>query len=724
MKLIKARFQNFRLLRDVELSFSTNRNRRLTVVRAANDSGKTTLHQALQWVLYGETALPEGGVNFRLYPVDWDVRRDGEHVEISGMLEFEKTYRHDAGDARPVTQRRYRLERFQTEAIAGSGSQRLSSGVKLFAQQRNGWVEIEEPGSTINDELPDELREVFFTDGDRTLGFIQADGDRSTRRKKVEDAIRSLLGLGVLDNAIRHIEYAGREVTRKAKSVGGDDDLGTVSSRLDELSVRCDDLEREIAEAKENCRRTDDRVARLQAKVDEALIRGNRQELQNELAEVREQVGTIDRRVAGESVKHSELFCGADVAVSLLVPVLEPALDVLGRMHDEGRIPSATVPVLRDRLDAGKCICGASLEVGDKVGEVRRSCIEALIEESKQGDEVRDIVTRLYYWCRMFAEEDGEGLLGAGAWEGRLRECVASRDELRVRRETMGRKRRRLEKEIEDLPDSDVPGLQRTLREYRRRRDEHLRKESELSTTLKVRRGESRDLELARDRLLKQREQGRQLLAEVDLVADVKQVFKAGRERMAGRELAKVSESMNRIFLEMIGADPDRGMADPDEGLIVRRAEINDSFDIIVLGPQGRRLNADRDLNGAARRALTLAFILALAGVSGVSAPSVIDTPLGMASGYVRRSILRLAIRKSQQLILLLTHDEIVGCEEIIDEFAGNVVTLTNPAHFPVMLVNGPPTRRGGVLVCGCDHRKTCEICERRSPRDEERTHG
>ena len=108
---------------------------------------------------------------------------------------------------------------------------------------------------------------------------------------------------------------------------------------------------------------------------------------------------------------------------------------------------------------------------------------------------------------------------------------------------------------------------------------------------------------------------------------------------------------MNSIFLEMIGADP-------EQGAIIWGAEISAKFDIIVYGPNERTLNPDRDLNGASRRALTLGFILALTKVSEVEAPNVIDTPLGMTSGYVKRSILRTAVLESTQLVLFLTHEK------------------------------------------------------------------
>ena len=154
--------------------------------------------------------------------------------------------------------------------------------------------------------------------------------------------------------------------------------------------------------------------------------------------------------------------------------------------------------------------------------------------------------------------------------------------------------------------------------------------------------------------------------------------------------------------------------ADPKQGAIIRRTEISRDFDIIVYGPNDRTLNPDRDLNGASRRALTLAFILALTKVSEVEAPNVIDTPLGMTSGYVKRSILRAAVRESTQLVLFLTHDEIAGCEDIIDEEAGVIFTLTNPAHYPKMLVNDPGVAERKVLRCECDHRNECQLCQRR----------
>lgn len=191
------------------------------------------------------------------------------------------------------------------------------------------------------------------------------------------------------------------------------------------------------------------------------------------------------------------------------------------------------------------------------------------------------------------------------------------------------------------------------------------------------------------------------------MTQDVERVLRNSYERITNEEVAKVSALMNAIFLEMIGADP-------EQGAIIRKAEITRDFDIVVCGPNDRTLNPDRDLNGASRRALTLAFILALTKVSEVEAPNVIDTPLGMMSGYVKRSVLRTAIRESSQLLLFLTRSEITDCEEILDAEAGRVITLTNPTHYPRMLVNDPRANERTVLRCECNHRQECKLCQRR----------
>lgn len=698
MKLLRAEFQNFRLLRDLELEFSSDASSKLTVIRAANESGKTTILHALQWALYGDTALPGKGEGFRLYPLDWDAS-DGKRIPITATVEFELTTHRRTSSGLRKTRRRYRLVRSTFEEV-DSRVYRSASTVKLFTLKDNGASPIDAPEVLINEELPPELREVFFTDGDRALSFIEADVALSTKRERVQRAIRSLLGLGVINDAIKHVRKSAAEVNKKAKQVSGGSELKKVASRLEAINEDWNKLEDDLEDAKQQFTVFEEKVNETDRKIAVTLQKGDKERLQRDLKNVQREMKQLDDQLAAANKEHSELFRGRSIATDLLSPLLGRALEQLDELRDQGKIPNTTIPVLQDRLSAEICICGETLESGDAGGEKRRIHIQKLIDDSQRADETQEVITDLYYGAKP--------LQSGRPWLQGYKEVVERRDGIQDLRDEAGRKYRELERQLDSLPNTDIQGLREMRRQYNDQRDRYLSKRSAVETQLIGLQRERKELESERDRLLREQKRGALILAEGEVTQDVLKILQNSYERITNEELGKVSELMNTIFLEMIGADP-------EQGAIIRRTEISQDFDIIVYGPNDRTLNPDRDLNGASRRALTLAFILALTKVSEVEAPNVIDTPLGMTSGYVKRSILRTAVRESTQLVLFLTHDEIAGCEDIIDEEAGVIFTLTNPAHYPKMLINDPNVTERKVLRCECDHLNECHLCQRRA---------
>lgn len=703
MKLLRAEFKNFRLLQNLEVDFSSDPERRLTVIRAANESGKTTIMHALQWALYGDTALPGKGEGFRLHPIDWDAS-NGRRVPITAMVEFElTTYRRGPTGMRE-TRRQYRIIRSAFEEV-DSTARRSPSTVKLFALNETGASPIDAPEALINEELPPELRDVFFTDGDRALSFIEADVAVSTKRERVQRAIRSLLGLGVIEDAIRHVRKTAAEVNKQAKQIGANGELNAIASRLEMIEDESGRMDIALEDAKQQFITFDETVEETDRKIAAALQKGDRETLKRDLENAKRKLKQLDDQIAAANKEHAALFRSRPLAIDLLAPVLNKAYSKLEELHDQGKIPNTTIPVLEDRLAAELCICGETLHPEDPDGHRRRGNIQKLIEDSKRADEIQETITDLYYGAKALQPADGRN---RSEWLEEYEKVVKSRDGLQTLREEAGREYRALELQLDALPDTDIQGLREAKRKYKEQRDRFLTKRTEIETQLAGLKRERDGLTIDRDRLLREQKKGARIISQLEVTQDVIRVLQSSYDRITKEELKKVSDLMNSIFLEMIGADP-------QQGAIIRRAEISPEFDIIVYGPNDRTLNPDRDLNGASRRALTLAFILALTKVSEVEAPNVIDTPLGMTSGYVKKSILRTAIRESSQLILFLTHDEIAGCEDIIDEAAGVVFTLTNPTHYPRMLMHDPGTRERKVLRCGCNHRNTCALCERRT---------
>ena len=466
MKLLRADFQNFRMLRDLELEFSSKTGRNLTVIRAANESGKTTILHGLQWALYGDGALPGKGEGFRLHPIDWDAS-EGKRVPVTATVEFElTTYRHSSGEMRE-TRRRYRLVRSAFEDV-DSQARRSTSTVRLFALNDTGASPIDAPEALINDELPPELREVFFTDGDRALSFIEADVALSTKRERVQRAIRSLLGLSVIDDAIKHVRKSASEVNKKAKQLGGSSELNTIATRLEALENVREQLDADLEDAKQQFGAFDEKVDETDRKIASALQKGDKEKLRKALDRARAEIRQLDSQLSAANKEHSALFRSRSIATDLLAPVLAGAFDKLEELHDQGKIPNTTIPVLHDRLEAEICICGETLEPGHPAGDKRRVHIQKLIDDSQRADEIQEIITDLYYSAKPL---QGGAAAGSSVWLEEYKKVVERRDGIQALRDEAGRKFRALEMQLDSLPDTDIQGLRETRRQYKSQRE-------------------------------------------------------------------------------------------------------------------------------------------------------------------------------------------------------------------------------------------------------------
>ena len=383
--------------------------------------------------------------------------------------------------------------------------------------------------------------------------------------------------------------------------------------------------------------------------------------------------------------------------------MFKESLEKLDKLRDQGKIPSTTIPILEERLNSTTCICGESLNPSDTAGIRRREHIKCLIDDSQKADLLQSTITALYYGSRILNPDE---VATNEHWVSQYANVLDRRDELESLYDEHGKKLKAIETQLDNIPDADIQELRSTQRQYKNQRDRFNANWTRYVTQLDGLKNEHKKLVLQRDNLLAQKRKGALILSRLEVVSDIDNVLESSYSQITNEELFKVSKLMNSIFLEMIGADP-------EQGAIIQKTEISKDFDILVYGPNERALDPDRDLNGASRRALTLAFILALTKVSEVEAPNVIDTPLGMMSGYVKRSVLKTTIEESSQLILFLTRSEITDCEEILDQEAGKIITLTNPVHYPRMLVNDPQVEERRIIQCVCNHREECNICQR-----------
>ena len=406
MRLKNAEFENFRLLRSLRLDFSSDQEKRLTVIRAENESGKTTILNGLQWALYGDDALPGKSQEYRLHPIDWDVS-EGARVPISVQVDFETTSLRHSSRGMLESKHTFRIIRSTFETLRGNDWERSPSTVKLFRLEDQGSVPESYPEAIVADELPPELREVFFTDGDRALSFIEATVSVTTKRDRVQRAIRSLLGLGVIEDALKHVKKASSEINKAAKRLGSNNELTRIATDLESNDIEANKLEEKIEDAKQQFSAFDEKLAEIQRKIDAALIKGDREKLKRDIEQTEKQIKQLDNQREAAAKEHATIFRGLPLARDLLAPVLIKSLSKLADLKQQGRIPNTTIPVLEERLKGDECICGESLDESSDEGQRRRDHIQFLIDDSRKADEIQSVITDLYFGSRTLQPDEG-----------------------------------------------------------------------------------------------------------------------------------------------------------------------------------------------------------------------------------------------------------------------------------------------------------------------------
>ena len=145
MRLEHAHIENFKLLEDVKLDFSTDAAKPLTVVRAENGSGKTSLLYALLWAFYGSAGLPTEYAKFRLGPA---YQPAGKPIDIRVMVEFAHT--DEAG-----LETRYRLVRTVTETpTVGDEVERDRGNIRLLKITTAGEDDLQHAEALVGKLIP------------------------------------------------------------------------------------------------------------------------------------------------------------------------------------------------------------------------------------------------------------------------------------------------------------------------------------------------------------------------------------------------------------------------------------------------------------------------------------------------------------------------------------------------------------------------------------------
>ena len=702
MRLESAHITNFKLLEDVSLNFSSDLTRPLTVIRAENGSGKTSILYALRWAMYGEKAIPP---QMRLTST---AKPSGRPVQVQVRVEFTTTDPYSGAEAR------YRLirtcEETPSEADAYS---RTPEQLRLLRRTDRGEEDIEEgKDGLITAVLPPNLADVFFTNGDDVQRFI-AGGQRGERERQdaVHQAIRKVLGLEDVETVEGNFGVALRRLRRESTSTGGED-LRAAEGELEKIEDELNERRGFLSVINQRRNAVDEQIRLDERTLDSIKGIGDLDSIQARIRTIEDDIRGLEIQEASIRQQMKDLLRSEDLSRRYIGAQLDQGLAALAELVDRKVIPGTSLEVLIDRLELGICICGEDLTGGHP----RHDHIMKLIQEQRQVAPRLQRLTALWHEGRKSATPlPSEDDLGVSIFE----KASSLNDQFTDSLDRQRRKNADLKAEQEkrgQIDHEQVQFLTQRLQSSRTKRSEFDREDGLVTGQIQELEEKQKVCKERFDEAEHQATQNQKLRRRSTIAEDLVNLTSGTLNRLKSNYVHRVSSRMNELFLEIVGADPSTDTA------LFTGVNINEStYDIVIHSLEGRTLDADTELNGAAQRALTLSFIWALMEVAEREAPRIIDTPLGMTSGAVKHRMVDLLTKPAHstglpyQAILFMTRSEIRDIEQLIAERSGSITTLTCSKDYPVDLVNDWSDGNPVVKTCHCDHTQICAVCERRS---------
>ena len=710
MKYLSLKLKNFRMLRDIEINFSTDPEKKLTLISAANESGKTTTYHALGWILFGEKYLRGIDNDYSLTPISWFEETGKNECQITGELKFSVPVSIEGKNI----EKKYRLVRKATESKSNSQTnferQSNLSSVKLYEIKESGNSPIDgvRAENLINLYFPYKTHPIFLLNGDDIYTFLfNANDKASDRQKKMKELFRTVLDVEIVEKVIPRLKSLKSELMNNRNEDGGTkgtyEDALKIQSKAEESVKK---HESELKEKQEEKKKLEDlKLEYEQARI-KALEDGDKVEIKKELKNLKKEREKFDNQESVLMAENSRLLSSLSISkFCLSEEILPRAEKMLSKLVNEGEIPNQTVPYLQQKLKEPDCICGESLSDGTPDSENRKESIKSLIKNANDRDEKSRMINDLNnQTIRFRAFEVNHDDLRTKYLDiiERREAVVAGLDDVKGRIANMQIK-------LEGLSDTDVPKITERigkLKEQIEALDEEI---TDINQDIGIANKYLMEAEFKVTKFKLESDNSIKLSSKIDFLDQSINAYESVVEGIYGNEREKLSQLTNELFLRMTGSK------DEDVGAI-RRVYISEKLELRVELQGGSDRLPGATLNGASLRALTLAFIFALCKVAEKEVPQYIDTPFGVTSDSTKQKIAEIALSEGSQIILAATFSETRDIERTLMKYLDKnySVRYTFSSHFDTKDVVNPVSDILESKLCDCSFLERDICCNRK----------
>lgn len=352
MLIETLRMENFRQFRGTtKVDFSCDPDKNVTIILGDNTFGKTTLLQAFNWCFYGKVNFDQRPDFLLNYELSEEMRNGAQEI-----VEVEITVLHDKLE--------YIITRTQRYTCANGNVHGESvPTVKVSYKQEDGQTESVKAAhveNVINNILPEDLSIYFFFDTERVSSI--------STRKDVAEAVKGLLGLSIMDSAIKHLGDRAKKTTVIGKLYGSMDADGDAMAQ--EAINRIQNAEAKRAAFAEQLDDCDSQISQYDTRKEQldAILRDNQTTtaLQKNKEDLERRIASERRALADTTVQYYREFSSGSLSF-FAQPLLGTASAFLKEVKvDDKGIRDLTKPTILELIKRGRCICGQEIRDGNE----------------------------------------------------------------------------------------------------------------------------------------------------------------------------------------------------------------------------------------------------------------------------------------------------------------------------------------------------------------------
>lgn len=311
--------------------------------------------------------------------------RNGEQQ----IVEVEITVLHDGTE--------YVITRTQRYTCA-NGNVRGESvpNIKVSYKQEDGQTEsvkAAQVDNVINNILPEDLSTYFFFDTERVSSI--------STRKDVAEAVKGLLGLSIMDSAIKHLGDRAKRATVIGKLYGSMDLDGDAKAQeaLNRIQT-AEEKRNAIAGQLEDCA---SQISQYDARKEQldAILRDNQTTttLQKKKEDLERRI-SLERKALSEAITQYFREFNAGSLAFFAQPLLSTASAFLKEVKvDDKGIRDLTKPTIMELIKRGRCICGQEIRDGNEAYQHLMAEL-AYVPPESIGNTVRHYKERLSSFSR------------------------------------------------------------------------------------------------------------------------------------------------------------------------------------------------------------------------------------------------------------------------------------------------------------------------------------